>query len=110
MYQAIPLICKDGADTDEWDPTKDGNYFLGIARNNSGVWVLGGDMESDFSENFPILGSSEIKPYVWYHAALTFDESDTVLRLYLNGNLEASIQTFSAPASATGIQATAGAA
>ncbi len=104
-YDAVPLIAKGGgADLSDGDPAKDTLYFLGIARNSQGVWVLGADVENDFGDNNPLLGATTIEDQIWYHAALTYDGS--VLALYLNGALENSAVLNMNPPTAASIRAT----
>lgn len=82
---AVPLVTK-GRDEAEGDE-RDLNYFLGIDDLNH---VLAADFEdSATGENHPIMGSTSIPYDIWQHAALTYDGS--VLKLFLNGNLEAEV-------------------
>ncbi len=80
---AIPLVTK-GRDQAEGSPL-DLNYFLGIRDWDN---VLAADFEDCATgDNHPIVGSTVIPFNVWRHAAVTYDGS--VLKLYLNGILEA---------------------
>ena len=49
-----------------------------------------GALSASPSLNHPITGTTVIQNNVWYHAAVTYD-SNGEYRLYLNGNLEASL-------------------
>ena len=86
---AIPLLTKGRGQTED-DPY-DMNYFLGIRATGN---VLCGDYEEGPGQltpsmNHPIIGVTPIQNNVWYHGALAYD--GTTLRLYLNGNLEATV-------------------
>jgi hypothetical protein len=81
---AIPLIAK-GRDQAE-GTTLDMNYFLGI-RQSDGVLVA--DFEGGPGTNVPVAGSTVIPYGAWQHAACVFD--GTQWKLYLNGNLEATV-------------------
>lgn len=81
---AIPLIAK-GRDQAE-GTTLDMNYFLGI-RQSDGVLVA--DFEGGTGTNVPVAGSTVIPYGAWQHAACVFD--GTQWKLYLNGNLEATV-------------------
>jgi len=85
---AIPLVAKGRGEAD--GDNRDCNYFLGIASNG----VLGADYEEGAGQtspglNHPITGTTVISNHQWYHGAVTFDGQ--TLRLYLNGQLEASV-------------------
>ncbi len=81
---AIPLIAK-GRDQAEGS-TLDMNYFLGL-RQSDGVLVA--DYEGGSGTNVPVVGTTPIPFGVWHHAACVFDGS--TYKLYLNGNLEATV-------------------
>ena len=81
---AIPLIAK-GRNQAE-GTTLDMNYFLGI-RQSDGVLVA--DFEGGPGTNVPVAGSTVVPYGTWQHAACVFD--GTQWRLYLNGNLEATL-------------------
>jgi hypothetical protein len=82
---AIPLIAKGRGEAD--GDTRDANYFLGL---RSGDNHLVADFEdTSGGVNHPILGTHTALPGAWNHAALTYDGS--VLRLYLNGDLDAEL-------------------
>jgi hypothetical protein len=87
---AVPLLTKGVIQVDAGD-NRDLNYFLGI---QSVTNLLVGDYEEGAgqlnpSRNHPIIGATPIQLNRWYHAAFTFD--GTTERLYLNGNLEATV-------------------
>jgi concanavalin A-like lectin/glucanase superfamily protein/List-Bact-rpt repeat protein/fibronectin type III domain protein len=86
---AVPLIAKAVGEAD--GSTADGNYFLGIDGSTA-------KLVADFEEgaggttpglNHPVSGTTTIVNGTWYHAAATYD--GTSWRLYLNGNLEATL-------------------
>ena len=84
---AYPLITKGCAEDDQ--SNLDMNYFLGI-RESDGVLV------ADFEDallgiNVPVAGVTPVTAGEWHHAAASFDGS--TWRLYLNGNLEAILDT-----------------
>ncbi|MEI2610278.1 MAG: LamG-like jellyroll fold domain-containing protein [Candidatus Promineifilaceae bacterium] len=86
---AVPLLTKGVAETDA--SNVDMNYFLGIRTSDN---VLFADFEEGAAGttpglNHPIAGVTPIANGVWYHAAATYD--GTTWRLYLNGNLEATL-------------------
>jgi len=86
---AVPLVAHGGPEAET--PTNlNMNYFLGI-RNDG---LLCADFEEGAAGpspglNHPISGTTTISNGVWYHAAATYD--GTTWRLYLNGNLEATL-------------------
>ncbi|MCC6652381.1 MAG: fibronectin type III domain-containing protein [Candidatus Eisenbacteria bacterium] len=86
---AVPLVAKGRAEAD--GSVVDMNYFFGIRGTDS---VLVADYEEGTGQtspglNHPVVGTTPLQRDVWYHGAATFD--GTTLRLYLNGNLEASL-------------------
>ena len=86
---AVPLVAKGRAEAD--GSVVDMNYFFGIRGTDS---VLVADYEEGTGQtspglNHPLVGTTPLQRDVWYHGAATFD--GTTLRLYLNGNLEASL-------------------
>jgi fibronectin type 3 domain-containing protein len=89
---AEPLIAK-GRDNGGDGQLSDLNYFLGLSQSGAN-WVLAADFEEHIStanpgQNHPLVGSTTITNDVWHHAAVSYD--GTTLRLYLNGNLEGSV-------------------
>ncbi|MCW0218136.1 MAG: Ig-like domain-containing protein, partial [Prosthecobacter sp.] len=86
---AVPLITKGRGESD--GSNVDCNYFLGV-RADSGV------LTADFEDmatglNHPVSGNTPVPIGVWQHAAVTFDSGAKEWRLYLNGSLEAVLQT-----------------
>ena len=105
---AKPLVTKGRNEAD--GGTTDINYFLGIKASPS---VLCADFEEGTGQpspglNHPISGVTVIQNNVWYHAAATYD--GTTWRIYLNGNLEATLTVNRAPQSASVQQAAIGSA
>ena len=89
LTSAIPLLAKGRGEAE--GSNKDCNYFLGIQSNR-----LAADFEDNAGGgNHPVLGTTTIQNDVWYHAAATYDGSS--FRLYLNGVLEARVETSTTP-------------
>ena len=85
---AQPVITK-GRDESEGN-NRDLNYFLGI--NGSGKLVADfeeGSGSASPGTNHPITGTTTIANGAWHHVAVTYDAS--VLKIYLDGNLETSL-------------------
>jgi hypothetical protein len=81
----VPLVTKGAPEAD--GSNVDANYVLGI---NTAGNVLAADFEDTATGlNHPISGTTAIVNGTWYHAAATYDGS--TWRLYLNGNLEATL-------------------
>jgi len=85
ITNAVPLLAK-GCQQAETPNNVNLNYFLGIDDDTD---VLCGDFEEPTGPNHPIRGTTVIQNDIWYHAAFTFD--GTQLKLFLNGNLEATV-------------------
>lgn len=82
---AIPLVTKGRGEADQ--SNLDLNYFMGI-RESDGVLIA--DFEdSNLGNNVPVAGVTPIPLGEWHHVAATFD--GTSWSLYLNGNLEATL-------------------
>ena len=99
IADAIPLLAKGRADTES--PTADINYLLGI-RASTGT--LCADFEEGAagaspSQNHPVEGTTPLALGTWYHVAATFDGA--ALKLYVNGNLDASLDVVQPLASAS---------
>ncbi len=93
ITDAIPLVTKGRAEAE--GSNVDMNYFLGI-RASDGVLV------ADFEDtaggaNHPVAGTTAVASNYWNHAAATYD--GTTWRLYLNGNLEATLAANRTPRS-----------
>jgi hypothetical protein len=86
---AVPLLSKGRSESD--GSNLDMNFFLGIRGRDN---VLVADYEEGTGQtspglNHPVAGITPIATGTWYHAAATFD--GTTWRLYLDGNLEATL-------------------
>jgi hypothetical protein len=95
-----PIVAK-GRDESEGN-NRDLNYFFGV--NSTGKLI------ADFEEgsgsaspglNHPLAGTTTLSNNTWYHVAVTYNGS--VLRLYINGNSEATL-TINRSAQASSIQ------
>ena len=85
VTSAIPLLTKGRGEGE--GSTVDMNYFLGI---DSVKRVLAADFEDTAGGvNHPVFGRTAICDNIWYHAAATYD--GTTWRLFLNGELEATV-------------------
>lgn len=85
----VPLISKGRGEAD--GSNLDMNYFLGIRQTDS-------TLVADFEEgslgttpglNHPIIGVTKLARNVWYHVAVTYNNS--IWKLYLNGQLESQV-------------------
>lgn len=93
LINVLPLLAKGRGQAD--GSNFDCNYFLGIQTTPN--VVLAADYE-DFAasnNNHALVGTTVLRNDVWYHAAATYDGA--TFRLYLNGNLEASVATTAVP-------------
>ena len=92
---AVPLVTKGMAQGE--NSNQDTNYFVGIDTKT-------GALAADFEEfgtvlppggtsgvNHPIVGTTRLSDGVWYHGAVSYDSVSGQFRLYLNGNLEGSL-------------------
>ncbi len=88
---AIPLIAKGRGEAD--GDTRDCNYFFGI-RSTDGV--LAADFEDMATGgNHPVAGTTPVSSGVWHHVAVSYD--GTTWRLYLDGQLEATLAANATP-------------
>ncbi len=82
---AIPLVTKGRGEDD--GSRVDMNYFLGI---DAATGVLAADFEDKpAGGNHPLRGITPLRYNTWYHATVSYNGQ--ILRLYLNGILEAEI-------------------
>jgi hypothetical protein len=84
LSEASPLVTKGRGEADGGN--FDMNYYLGVS-------IFDGRLMVDFEDmagggNHPLAGVTPTDLETWYHAAFTYDGS--VMRIYLNGHLEAS--------------------
>jgi fibronectin type 3 domain-containing protein len=91
IASAIPLVTKGRAESE--GSTVDMNYFLGIDSST-------GKLVADFEDmatgaNHPVNGNTVISNNVWHHAAATYD--GTTWKLYLDGNLDATLNVSATP-------------
>ena len=98
---AIPLVTKGRGEGD--GSNLDMNYFLGIRTSDN---VLTADFEEGATGaspglNHPVAGTTPIANNTWCHAAASYDGS--TWRLYLNGQLEATL-TVGQPPRADSVQ------
>ena len=103
-FYGIPLVAKGVGEAE--NSNVDMNYFFGIRGSDN---VLGADFEEGATGaspglNHPVYGTTAIPAdSTWHHAAATYDGQ--VWRLYLDGNLEQSLDLGSAiPPRADSIQ------
>ncbi|MGD9418970.1 MAG: Ig-like domain-containing protein [Verrucomicrobiota bacterium JB025] len=81
----VPLIAKGRGEDDQ--SNLDCNYIFGI---DAETGVLAADFEDSLlGKNVPVYGVTPVTTGEWQHAAATFDGSEW--KLYLNGNLEATL-------------------
>jgi hypothetical protein len=98
---AIPLLAKGRAESEA--AAVDVNYLLGIRASDN---VLCADFEEGAgggspSQNHPVAGTTAITTGIWHHVAATYD--GTTWRLYLDGNLEATLAVAQPVASASDV-------
>jgi hypothetical protein len=95
-----PIVAK-GRDESEGN-NKDLNYFLGV--NSTGKLIADfeeGSAGASPGANHPLTGTTTLSNNTWYHVAVTYNAS--ILRLYIDGNSEASL-TVNRPAQSASIQ------
>jgi hypothetical protein len=86
LSDAAPLVTKGRGEADGGN--FDMNYYLGVSDIDGRLMVDFEDMAS--GGNHPLAGVTPTGFETWYHAAFTYDGS--VMRIYLNGHLEAAHQ------------------
>jgi hypothetical protein len=92
---AVPLVTHGSPQTE--GSNVDANWMLVI---DDATDVLAADFEDMATgANHPVRGTTPITNNVWHHAAATYD--GTTWRLYLDGNLEATLAVNAAPRSDT---------
>ncbi len=85
IANAIPLVMHGAPEAE--GSSVDANWILAI---NDATDVIAADFEDSATGlNHPVLGTTPIVNNVWHHAAATYD--GTTWRLYLDGNLEATL-------------------
>jgi VCBS repeat-containing protein len=95
IASAIPLVTHGSPESD--GSTVDANWVLVI---NDASDVIAADFEDNNTGlNHPVSGVTPITEDVWHHAAATYD--GTTWRLYLDGNLEATLVVGATPRSDT---------
>ncbi len=92
---AIPLVTHGSPQTE--GSNVDANWMLVIDDTNDVIAADFEDMATGL--NHPVFGTTAITNNVWHHAAATYD--GTTWRLYLDGNLEATLAVNAAPRSDT---------
>jgi len=93
IASAIPLVTKGRAESE--GSAVDMNYFMGI---DSATGKLVADFEDMATgTNHPVSGTTVISSNSWHHAAATYD--GTTWKLYLDGNLEATLSVGETPRS-----------
>jgi hypothetical protein len=91
ITNALPLVTHGAPEAD--GSNVDANWVLVIDDSSD---VIAADFEDSASGlNHPVVGTTPIVNNTWYHAAATYD--GTTWRLYLNGNLEATLAVNAAP-------------
>ena len=88
LLTAIPLVTKGRSG----GSAQVINWFLGIDATTNRIAA---DFESADDTNHGIIGTTTLVNGTWYHAAATYDGS--TFRLYLDGNLEASVAVAAGP-------------
>ena len=93
IANALPLVTHGASDSD--GSAIDANWMLVI---DDGTDAIAADFEDmTAGENHAVVGTTPILNNVWYHAAATYD--GTTWRLYLNGDLEATLVVGATPRS-----------
>ena len=84
LPSVIPLVSKGRGEAD--GSNLDMNYFLGIDTNTGALAADFEDMATGM--NYPVIAVTPVTLNTWHHAAVTYDSVTGVWSLYLDGNLD----------------------
>ena len=83
LLSVIPLVSKGRGEAD--GDNRDMNYFIGIDTATTALAVDFEDMASGM--NYPFITATPVTTNTWHHAAVTYDSTNAVFNVYLDGNL-----------------------